>query len=294
VCVGVAVIDYVFEIDAFPPSPVKMMARSRTTRGGGPASTGAVACAALGTPVEYWGPLGHDSEGLLLRRMLREHGVDIEGLVDTDQPTIVAFVQVDPQGERMIVAHGGAGLRGPTPPLPLQRLQGAGAALADCAWPYAAQELLAAAREHRVPAVLDAEESHHADALLALAQAATLPVFSEGAAKLLIGAPPAAGTIGQLRELLSGDFGVTLGARGSIWSLGGAYAEVPAIPVTVVDTTGAGDVFHGVLAAGIAEGMPIERNIRFATAAAALKCAAGNGWDGMPKRAQVEEAMRWL
>jgi sulfofructose kinase len=293
VCVGIAVIDYVLEIEAFPPTPVKMSALSRSLRGGGPAATGAVACAALGTPVEYWGPLGPDDEGQRLRRMLADHGVGMQALVDTDQPTMVAMVLVDRRGERLIVGHGSAGMRGPVGPLPLARLDHAAVVLADCARPQATMDVLVAARERGVPGVLDAEEIHP-DRLLPLAQAATLPVFSEGAAALLCGGLPTPGTLGSLRDLLPGDFGVTLGARGSIWRIGDSYREFPALAVSCVDSTGAGDVFHGALAAGMAEGMPTERTIRLATAAAGLKCAAGNGWDGMPNRREVEAAMTRL
>jgi sulfofructose kinase len=289
VCVGLACVDYVLEIDAFPPRPIKMSARSRTVRGGGPAATGAVACAAMGTPAEFWGPLGHDTEGNLLRRMLEEHGVGTDALVGTDERTLVAMVLVDRDGERLIVAHGGAGLGGPPPPLPLHRLDGAGGALADCAWPQAAMDLLEAARARGVPSVLDAEE-HDPTNLPRLVRSAGLPVFSEGAAQILCGGAAIRDVPTGLGEIVAGDFGVTLGARGSIWRIGGQPFEMPALRIVSVDTTGAGDVFHGVLAAAMAEAMPLRRAIRLATAAAGLKCAAGNGWDGMPTRRQVEEA----
>ena len=88
--------------------------------------------------------------------------------------------------------------------------------------------------------------------------------------------------------------GVTLGSRGSLWWLDGGLAHVPALPVVVQDTTGAGDVFHGALAAALAERMELLEAARFASAAASLKCALGNGWDGMPDRAAVEQAIRRL
>jgi sulfofructose kinase len=62
----------------------------------------------------------------------------------------------------------------------------------------------------------------------------------------------------------------------------------------VQDTTGAGDVFHGALAAALAERMELLEAARFASAAASLKCALGNGWDGMPDRVAVEQAIRQL
>jgi sulfofructose kinase len=137
-------------------------------------------------------------------------------------------------------------------------------------------------------------KKHESANLLRLARAADLPIFSEGAARVLCGAAPTPATIGALAQAMLGDFGVTLGAQGSLWRIDGAIHEIPALHVVSVDTTGAGDVFHGAVAAGLAERMPLLEAARFATACAGLKCAHGNGWDGMPTRPQTEEALRRL
>jgi sulfofructose kinase len=126
-----------------------------------------------------------------------------------------------------------------------------------------------------------------------MARRAGVPILSEGAARLLAGS--ADHLAHGLCEILPGDFGVTLGARGSVWRIeGGALVEIPALAVASVDSTGAGDVFHGAVAAALAERMPLPAAAGFATAYAGLKCALGNGWDGMPTRRQVEEALRRL
>jgi sulfofructose kinase len=65
----------------------------------------------------------------------------------------------------------------------------------------------------------------------------------------------------------------------------------------VVDTLGAGDVFHGAYALAVAEGRDVERAARFAAEAAALKCTRFGGRRGAPRRAELagaaEEEMRW-
>ncbi len=71
--------------------------------------------------------------------------------------------------------------------------------------------------------------------------------------------------------------GVTLGASGSLWLIEGAIRHVPTVPVSVRDTTGCGDVFHGVFALGVAEGMTPLQAARFASSAAALKARNGEG-----------------
>ncbi len=288
-------VDNVFEVDQIPRAPIKILAKSRTSRGGGPASTGAVASARLGVPTKLWSWLGQDPEATFLLGMLRGHGVDVTGtpqLAEVD--TVTAFVVVDSSGERLIVAHGTRAVPKSTDHLPLGEVASAGAVLADTAWIAGARAVLEAARAAGVPAVLDAESSE-ADVLMDLACVASLPVFSEdGFEKVTRGAAPDATSCRALATELGRPIGVTLGSRGSLWWTEGGLAHVPALPVTVQDTTGAGDVFHGALAAGLAERMPLLEAARLASAAAALKCARGNGWDGMPDRADVEQALRRL
>ena len=83
----------------------------------------------------------------------------------------------------------------------------------------------------------------------------------------------------------------TLGGQGVLAVIGGRVEAFPAYEVDVVDTTGAGDVFHGAFLAGLLEGMDLRRNIRFAAAAAALKCTRPGGRAGIPDR---ETALRFM
>ncbi|QEN87120.1 hypothetical protein FZC33_12625 [Labrys sp. KNU-23] len=291
ICVGTTTVDQVLEIDEMPRQAIKVTARHHFKRGGGPAATAAVACARLLLPVELWSRLGSDAEAAFLCERLRHHGVGIGGVkCSGEMDTITAVVIVDRQGERFIVGHDHTVL--PTSPahLPLQEIPKAGAVLADINWHEASLAVLDAAAAAEVPSVLDAEVTDLA-VLLELARRASLPVFSEdGFALASAGAQPDAEGCEALSRRLGGMFGLTLGARGSLWWVDGALTLVPAVPVTVQDTTGAGDVFHGALAAGLAEGRPVIDAARFASAAASLKCELGNGWDGMPERRAVEEA----
>ncbi|WP_051328811.1 PfkB family carbohydrate kinase [Geminicoccus roseus] len=293
ICLGAAVVDLVFQLDAIPREPTKILARSKTLRNGGPAGTGAVACSRLGIPAAFWGNVGDDEHGAQTREALRRHGVDVSGLNTLDDAaTVLAIVMVDPTGERLIVAHGADIFERPAGRLPLEKLGSAGAVLADTAWVDGTLAILEAAREAGVPSVFDGEDNRDTGLLLRLASLSRYPVFCEGAFAQVTGsAVPDAASLQGLASRLGRDIGVTLGERGSLWWIGGTLLHVPALQVDCKDTTGAGDVFHGAFAGGIAEGMPVERAIRFASAAAALKCAAGNGWDGMPDRETVERAM---
>jgi sulfofructose kinase len=88
---------------------------------------------------------------------------------------------------------------------------------------------------------------------------------------------------------------VTLGERGVQWIEASAPDVVnylPGFSVTVVDTLAAGDVFHGAYAVAIAEGQPVADAMRFASAAAAIKCAVPGGRNGAPGRGAVEGFLR--
>jgi sulfofructose kinase len=82
--------------------------------------------------------------------------------------------------------------------------------------------------------------------------------------------------------------GVTRGERGYLWRERGDGGEVAAAAVDVIDTTGAGDAFHGVFTAMLAEGRPTPECARIATWAAAQKCARLGGRAGLPDREQLE------
>jgi ribokinase len=84
---------------------------------------------------------------------------------------------------------------------------------------------------------------------------------------------------------------VTLGERGSVTFADHEIIEIPAFKVNVVDTTGAGDVFHGGYIYGLLQGWPVRECVRFASAAAALKCRELGGRTGIPS---LGEVMRFL
>jgi sugar/nucleoside kinase (ribokinase family) len=84
----------------------------------------------------------------------------------------------------------------------------------------------------------------------------------------------------------------TRGPKGTIWlDAQGHLQETPAFPVHTVDTLGAGDVFHGAFTLAITEGRDIPTALRFASAAAALKCTRFGGAFAAPQRAEVEELL---
>ena len=85
---------------------------------------------------------------------------------------------------------------------------------------------------------------------------------------------------------------VTNGERGAFWRAGSARGHQAACTVTTVDTLAAGDVFHAAFALALAEGRGEDEGMRFASAAAALKCTRFGGIEGAPTRAEVEQLLK--
>ena len=72
------------------------------------------------------------------------------------------------------------------------------------------------------------------------------------------------------------------------WSDDGDIFTTPAFDVPAVDTTGAGDVFHGGYLYGVLQGWELRRSVTFASAVAAMKCRLPGGRSGIPTRAEVD------
>ena len=290
-CAGVAVLDRVYLFDALPLVPGKHIATGYRENGGGMAANAAVAIAALGGAAAWCGRLGDDATGRTLLAMLRRCGVSTEGASITEgAQSPSSAISLDPQGERLLAVHLGAGLaeNAAVPPI---ILDGAGAVLADPRWLGGADQLFALAARRGLPRVLDADVAPP-HILHRLAPQADHVIFSEGGLLAFSGIADPATALAEAARRLDATIAVTLGARGSLWWRDGRAIALPAPRVAARDTTGCGDVFHGAYALALAEGSTVEDAARFATAAAALKATRGNGWDGMPRRAEVVALLR--
>jgi sulfofructose kinase len=117
-------------------------------------------------------------------------------------------------------------------------------------------------------------------------------VASDGAARLLTGAPGAGEAAAVLAARHPGFVAVTAGAEGCWWRDGETIRHTPTPRVEAIDTLAAGDVFHAGFALLLCEGRAMPEVIAFASAAAALKCTRFGGRLGGPKRGEVEALLR--
>ena len=289
--VGHVAIDHLFYVDTTPQPGHKTPARQYRCVVGGMTANACVAAARLGASVRIVAPVGQDAALPRFAEHFSAQGVQCDGLLPVaDASSSVSAVLVDGHGERTIINHRGDALSR-APAFDERWLDGAALLLTDprcVAWSEAA---LRAAGSRGLPSVLDADTAPRPD-LQRLVGLAGWTVFSQpGAAAWQDGPPQTA-----LAAALAAGAGVavvTLGAAGLMWQRAGQPPQqLPAFDVgPVVDTTGAGDAFHGALGVALAEGQPPEQALRFAAATAALKCLQPGGVLGTPARPAVLQLM---
>lgn len=291
-CVGNAVLDRIYRVPTIPTEPIKMAAEDMVEIGGGMAANAAVTVARLGAAAQLWARVGSDAAGAEILRGLASEGVDVttvRRVANARSPT--AAILVDRAGERLICAHQPAELDRDASWLPLRELTRFNAVLADVRWDEGALAVLDAACAHGIPAVLDADVGER-DAIAALVRRATHAIFSQRGLRILADTDDPATGLRIVARQTGAMVGVTLGARGFLWLETGALREIAPPKVTVVDTTAAGDVFHGTFAWALAERQPLAEAARLATIAAALKCTRPGGRTGIPRRAQLDAFIR--
>ena len=301
VCLGHAALDRIYRVGTLPVGSTKMRASSYSEVGGGMASNGACAISRLCDPkrlsVEFWGRVGNDSAGDIIREQFTLFDVDVENVKVFDGcMSSQSAVMVDDAGERMIVNYRGDTPVDDTSWLPLARIAAAKAVLADVRWLAGARAVLEAARAAGVPSVLDADLGD-IPIVRALVPLAGHAIFSEPGLDNWHGAHCADDDAVEsaLRAAVDSGAevaGVTRGERGVLLWVDGALRHVPAFDVKVVDTLGAGDVFHGAYTLGLAERMSAIEAARFAAAAAAIKCSRHGGRSGSPTRDEVMQLLR--
>jgi sulfofructose kinase len=281
ICLGLSALDQIWRVERlFAGDSEKIRSFEYATEGGGMAANAAVAVARLGGAAAFWGRGGDDAAGHEMRDALAGEGIDVRHFrMFPDGRSSVSCIIVDQSGERQI-----ANFRGRYPDeagwLPLGELAGTSAVLADPRWMQGAVALFSEARRLRIPTVLDGDMAD-ADVFERLLPLTDHAIFSEPALKNFAGS---AGdeALASLSRFNCRVTAVTRGQAGASWYEGGSLSQRPAFPVDAIDTTGAGDVFHGAYALAIGGGLAVQDAMAFASASAALKCTQAGGRAAIP------------
>ncbi len=290
-CLGFANDDLLVAVAGYPPPDAKVEALELEEQGGGPAATAAVAVARLGGRVALLSTVGDDQRGERILADLAREGVDVSHCHRLPGAcSSVSLVIVDRSaGTRNVFRYLGD-RQFELEELDPNLVRGSRVLLVDPHLPNSALAATRIARKAGVPVVLDpGEPKPGLEELLAVADYLVPPVRtalwvtgetdSERAAELLLRRNGARAVV------------VTMGARGyAVATEEGSWRE-DAFPVEVVDTTGAGDAFHGGFAFALAQGQSVREAARFAAAVAALKCRKPGGRAGLPTLPEVERLL---
>ncbi|ECC9555277.1 putative sugar kinase [Salmonella enterica subsp. salamae] len=280
-CVGITVMDRIYYVEGLPTEGGKYVAKRYTEVGGGPAATAAVAAAKLGAQVDFIGRVGDDDTGNSLLAELESLGVNTcYTRRYTQAMSSQSAIMVDAKGERIIVNYPSPDLLPDADWLNDIDFSQWDVVLADVRWHDGAKQAFTLARQAGVMTVLDGDITpQDISELVALSDHAA---FSEPGLARLTGMSETIDALKKAQTLTNGHVYVTRGSEGCNWLEKAAVRHQPGFTVEVVDTTGAGDVFHGALAFGLASGYAIEEAVRFASGVAALKCTRPGGRAGIP------------
>ncbi|MCV7396244.1 ribokinase [Mycobacterium paraseoulense] len=284
VCVvGSVNMDLSLRVEALPRPGETVLAASLTQAPGGKGANQAVAAARAGAQVQFVGAVGDDAAGERLRAHLLANGVGLDALAETPGPSGTAIVVVDANAENTIVVAPGANGRVTLEAAARRVIAGSEVLLTQLEIPVRAA--VAAARQARsagaVVVVNASPAGGDQKSLSDLAAAADVVIANEAEADEWPWRPA---------HLV-----ITLGARGARYLGADGDFVVPAPAVTAVDTTGAGDVFAGVLAGSWPRtpGSPAQRlrALRRACAAGALATLVPGAGDCAPDAQAIDAAL---
>ncbi|WP_425147217.1 ribokinase [Deinococcus sp.] len=288
---GSANVDYVTRVSHIPAPGETVLGPDYTLSAGGKGANQAVAAGRAGGQVRFLGALGRDQAADLLRRSLYQSGVQ-DASVTLDAPTGAAFISVSEAGENAITVASGANRL--LSPEHLGSLDGVSLLLLVLEIPLGT--VLACARRARAAGARVLLNASPARALPAELLACTdVLVVNEGELGALVGqAGDLEAKLSAAQRLGPQTVIVTLGGRGSLARWAAGLHAVPAHPVQVADTTGAGDTYLGVLAASLNAAMPLPAAMQRASVASALACTRAGAQPSMPWAAEIEAILASL
>ena len=290
---GQACLDYLGTIPSYPPEDGKMELGDLHMQCGGPASTALVTLARMGVQTSFLGSISDDPFGHEIIRGLLEENVDFTHLKMTPGYTSqFAFIAINQNdGRRTIFWHRGSVPHLSASDVDLSHFPNARVFHTDGLMIEGSIEGARQAKEIGLTVVMDAgtfregyrEMISLVDVLIA-SERFVEPLASTAA--------PPEKMLKTLREWGPREVIITLGPRGSIGWHDGEIISQEAYPIDAVDTTGAGDVYHGAYIYGLLQSWNMSECMRFASAASALKCKEIGARKGIPSQDQVERFMK--
>ncbi|MBZ5584667.1 MAG: ribokinase [Acidobacteriia bacterium] len=273
--VGLNATDTLLIVRRFPAYAGKAPFQEEVVAAGGQVASALAACSRLGLRTKYIGAVGDDERGRIQMESLREAGVDAADVkVRKGCATQSAYIIVDAAtGERTVFWRRDDCLRIDPEEISAEQIACGRLLHIDGHDTPAVARAAAIARAHGIPVTVDVDTIYHGFERV-LPNVDYLVASSEFPAAWTGESDPF-----KALETLQNEYGMkvaamTLGAHGALARENGRFHYSPAFVVSAVDTTGAGDVFHGAFCYAVLQGMPMREALDFSNAMAALNCTA--------------------
>jgi sulfofructose kinase len=290
--VGLNATDTILLVPHFPAYAGKAPYMSEILSPGGQVASAMVACARLGLRVKYIGAVGDDERGRIQMESLRASALDLEHVqLRRNCANQSAYIIVDQSsGERTVFWRRDDCLRIDPDQIAAEQITNARLLHIDGHDTPAVAHAARIARAHGIPVTVDVD-TIYAGFDKVLPNVDYLIASSEFPARWTGESEPF-----RALETLQNEYGMrvaamTLGAHGALARVAGKYIYSPGFVVNCLDTTGAGDVFHGAFCYAVLQGMPMRDALEFSNAMAALNCTAIGARGGIRGLEEVRALM---
>ena len=291
--VGLNATDTLLILPKFPAYAGKVPFESEILSPGGQVASAMVACANLGLRVKYIGTVGDDLRGQVQMDSLRGIGINLDDVeVRKNCPNQTAYIMIDrTTGERTVLWSRPDCLRLEPESITPEKITCARLLHIDGHDTPAVARAASIAREHGIPVTMDVDTLYHGLESV-LPNVDYLVTSSEFPVQWTNERDPF-----RALRLIRKEYGMrvaamTLGAHGALALADEGFVYSPAYVVNCVDTTGAGDVFHGAFCYAVLNGMSVRETLEFSNALAALNCTALGARGGISTAEQAAALMR--
>jgi sulfofructose kinase len=270
--VGINATDTIIRLPRFPTLDSKVEILSAEVRAGGQVASAMVACSRWGLRARYVGKIGGDEAGKLQVREMEREGVNAHWIVAKKSASQSAYILVDePSGERTVLWKRDPGIALRPADLNRRWLAGAKVLLVDGHDTAAATRAARWARQSRIEVVADLDNLY--SGVQALLHFVDFPITSKDFPERLTGEKNLLKSLPRIhREFRCRMVVATLGRLGSLAWDGAQFILCPGFCVESVDTTGAGDIFHGAFVYCLTQDFELNETLEFCCAAAAINC----------------------
>jgi len=296
---GICALDYLSILDPYPGLDEKVDVLASSVQGGGPVPTAMATMAKLGAEVAFVGKIGDDYEGMVIQSELEKFGVDVDYLlIDENVKSLKAFIWVDKNSGKRTVALDKTRMR-PVKPKEIFFLK-------DVSFEYLHLDgrdkeanifLAKKAKKDGSEVILDLGSLRgNLEELFPLVD---YLVVSKKFAYDYTHLEDLSQACLELKKIGFKCVVITLSEKGCVWTDSLKVNYFPGFKLEMVDTTGAGDVFHGAFIFGLLKkwksengSVGMEKIIEFASACAALKCRKLGGREGIPTLKEVKDFLK--